>query len=221
MASVNKVIIVGNLCQDPEVRYTQGGQAVSNFTVACNDNWTDKAGQKQERTEFVRTVAWGKTAELAGEYLQKGRQVYVEGRLQTREWTDKENRKQWTTEVVVDKLVFLGSKDGATGGQSPQRDAGSSRSGGGASRDTSGMVFPNYGRSRGKLIAGASRGDLEYYADGARQSLADPSKSQWHAASRTLLTAIEAELARGPGGGDAADDFGPPPTYSDDSEIPF
>lgn len=112
MASVNKVILIGNLGVDPEVRYTQGGQAVANFRIACNDTWTDKSGQRQERTEWVRIVAWGKTAELCGEYLQKGRQVYIEGRLQTREWTDKENRKQWTTEVVASQVVFLGSGQG-------------------------------------------------------------------------------------------------------------
>lgn len=127
MASVNKVILIGNLGVDPEVRYTSGGQAVANFRIACNDTWTDKQGQKQERTEWVRIVAWGKTAELAGEYLQKGRQVYIEGRLQTREWTDKENRKQWTTEVVTDKLVFLGGgQGGGQGGGGQRRQGGGS-----------------------------------------------------------------------------------------------
>lgn len=115
MASVNKVILIGNLGADPEVRYTPGGQAVANFRIACSDNWTDKSGQRQERTEWVRIVAWGKTAELCGEYLSKGRQVYVEGRLQTREWTDKENRRQWTTEVVANQVVFLSA--GAGGGR--------------------------------------------------------------------------------------------------------
>lgn len=124
MASVNKVILIGNLGVDPEVRYTQGGQAVANFRIACNDTWTDKSGQKQERTEWMRIVAWGKTAELCGEYLQKGRQVYIEGRLQTREWTDKENRKQWTTEVVANQVVFLGSGQGGGGGGGAGRSGG-------------------------------------------------------------------------------------------------
>ena len=115
MAGVNKAIVVGNLGADPEVRYTQGGQAVANFRMATTDNWTDKSGQKQERTEWHRIVAWGKTAELCGEYLTKGRQVYIEGRLQTREWTDKENHKNYTTEIVADKVVFL--SDGRGQGQ--------------------------------------------------------------------------------------------------------
>lgn len=109
-SGVNKVILVGNLGKDPEVRYTPGGQAVANFTIATNENWTDKQGQKQERTEWHRIVVWGKTAELCGEYLTKGRQVYIEGRLQTREWQNKEGQKQYTTEVVanpVGGVVFL------------------------------------------------------------------------------------------------------------------
>jgi single-strand DNA-binding protein len=106
-SSVNKVILVGNLGRDPEVRYTPGGQAVANFTVATNDAWTDKSGQKQERTEWHRIVVWAKLAELCGEYLSKGRQVYLEGRLQTREWTNKEGAKQYTTEIVANQVVFL------------------------------------------------------------------------------------------------------------------
>jgi single-strand DNA-binding protein len=124
-SGVNKVILVGNLGKDPEVRYTPGGQAVANFTIATNENWTDKQGQKQERTEWHRIVVWGKTAELCGEYLSKGRQVYIEGRLQTREWTNKEGAKQYTTEVVanpVGGVVFLSGGDrggqGARGGRS-------------------------------------------------------------------------------------------------------
>jgi single-strand DNA-binding protein len=120
MAGVNKVILVGNLGKDPEVRHSQGGQAVANFTIACNENWTDKSGQKQERTEWARIVAWGKLGELCGEYLVKGRQVYIEGRLQTREWADKEGRKQYTTEVNATNVVFLGGE--GKGGRSAQRD---------------------------------------------------------------------------------------------------
>lgn len=114
---VNKVILIGNLGIDPEVRYTQGGAAVANFRIATSENWVDKSGQKQERTEWHRIVVWGKQAELCGEYLSKGRQVYVEGRLQTREWTDKENRKQYTTEVVANQVVFLSSPGGERGQQ--------------------------------------------------------------------------------------------------------
>jgi len=107
---VNKVILIGNLGADPEVRFIPAGQAVANFRIATSDTWTDKTGQKQERTEWHRIVVWGKTAENCGEYLKKGRQVYVEGRLQTREWTDKENRKNYTTEVVAHDVKFLGPK---------------------------------------------------------------------------------------------------------------
>ena len=120
-SGVNKVILVGNLGKDPEVRYTPGGAAVANFTIATNENWTDKQGQKQERTEWHRIVVWGKAAELCGEYLSKGRQVYIEGRLQTREWNNKEGVKQYTTEVVanpVGGVVFLsGGERGAGGGR--------------------------------------------------------------------------------------------------------
>ncbi|HWV38756.1 MAG TPA: single-stranded DNA-binding protein [Vulgatibacter sp.] len=113
MASVNKVILIGNLGADPEMRYTPGGQAVANFRMATTDSWADKSsGQRQERTEWHRVVAWGKLAELCGEYLKKGRQCYVEGRLQTREWQDKEGQKRYTTEIVASQIVFLGGRDG-------------------------------------------------------------------------------------------------------------
>jgi single-strand DNA-binding protein len=110
---VNRVILIGNLGADPEVRFTPSGQAVANFRIATSESWNDKNGQKQERTEWHRIVVWGKLAELCGEYLKKGRQCFVEGRLQTREWTDKENRKNYTTEVVANSVVFLGGRDGA------------------------------------------------------------------------------------------------------------
>lgn len=112
---VNKVILIGNLGADPEVRFTPGGQAVANFRIATSDSWTDKNGQKQERTEWHRIVVWGKLAELCGEYLKKGRQCYIEGRLQTREWTDKENRKNYTTEVVANSVTFLGGREAGEG----------------------------------------------------------------------------------------------------------
>jgi len=106
-SGLNKVMLIGNLGKDPEVRYTPGGQAVANFTIATNESWTDKAGAKQERTEWHRIVVWGKVAELCGEYLTKGRQVYVDGRLQTREWNNKEGVKQYTTEIVANQVLFL------------------------------------------------------------------------------------------------------------------
>lgn len=114
---VNKVILIGNLGADPEVRFTPGGQAVANFRIATNESWTDKNGQKQERTEWHRIVVWGKLAELCGEYLKKGRQAYVEGRLQTREWTDKEGKKNYTTEIVANTVQFLGGGPGRSGGE--------------------------------------------------------------------------------------------------------
>lgn len=119
---VNKVILIGNLGAPPEVRFTPGGQAVANFRIATNESWTDKNGQKQERTEWHRIVVWGKLAELCGEYLAKGRQCYVEGRLQTREWTDKEGKKNYTTEVVAQSVVFLGGRaEGAGAGMGARR----------------------------------------------------------------------------------------------------
>jgi single-strand DNA-binding protein len=116
MASVNKVILIGNLGRDPELRYTQSGQAVVNFTLATNENWTAKNGEREERTEWHRVIAWGRTAELCAEYLAKGRTVYVEGRLQTREWEDREGQKRRTTEVVAQTVQFLGGRGGAGGG---------------------------------------------------------------------------------------------------------
>lgn len=114
---INKVILIGNLGADPEVRFTPSGQAVANFRIATSESWTDKSsGQKQERTEWHRIVVWGKLAELCGEYLKKGRQCYVEGRLQTREWTDKEGKKNYTTEVVAQTVQFLGGARGEGGG---------------------------------------------------------------------------------------------------------
>lgn len=115
MNGVNKVILVGNLGADPELKTTTTSQPVAQFRVAVSESWTDKAGAKQERTEWVRVVAWGRLAELCSQYLAKGRQVYVEGRLQTREWTDKENRRQFSTEVVAQNVLFLGGR-GATDG---------------------------------------------------------------------------------------------------------
>jgi single-strand DNA-binding protein len=111
MASVNKVNLIGNLGRDPEVRYTQGGSAVANFTMATTDTWQDQAGEKKERTEWHRIVVWGKQAEIVGEYLRKGRPVYVEGSLQTREWTDREGNKRYTTEVRAQRIQFLGRPD--------------------------------------------------------------------------------------------------------------
>ncbi len=113
MASVNKVILIGNLGRDPETRYTTGGDAVTNIRLATTDTWKDKAGEKQEKTEWHSVVFFGRQAEIAGEYLKKGRQIYVEGRLQTRKWQDKEGQDRYTTEIVADRMQMLGSREGS------------------------------------------------------------------------------------------------------------
>lgn len=123
MASVNKVIVIGNLGQDPQVRHTPTGMAVANFNVATNERWTTKDGEKQERTEWHRIVLWGKNAENAGKYLEKGRPVYIEGRLQTRSWEDKEGVTRYVTEIVGQIVQFLGSANGA-GGKRPDKQPG-------------------------------------------------------------------------------------------------
>ncbi len=124
MAGVNKVILVGRLGKDPEVRYTPSGQPVANFSIATSENWNDKEGQRQERTEWHRIVVWGKVAELCGQYLAKGREVYLEGRLQTREWNDRDNNKRYTTEIIANQVTFLGSRGDAPGGGAPSGGAG-------------------------------------------------------------------------------------------------
>jgi single-strand DNA-binding protein len=123
MASVNKVILIGNLGKDPEVRYAPSGSAICNVTLATSRQWKDKtSGEKQEETEWHRVVFYDRLAEIAGEYLKKGRPVYVEGRLKTRKWTDKEGVEKYTTEIVADQMQLLGSREGtggdeASGGQ--------------------------------------------------------------------------------------------------------
>lgn len=107
--SVNKVIIIGNLGQSPEVKFTPSGQAVCNLRIATNEVWTGKDGAKQEKTEWHNVVLFGKTAELAGEYLEKGKSVYIEGKLQTRKWTNKEGKDQYTTEIVGQEMKFIDS----------------------------------------------------------------------------------------------------------------
>jgi single-strand DNA-binding protein len=114
MASVNKVIVVGNLGRDPETRYMPDGAAITNVSVATSFAWTDKAsGEKKEETEWHRVVFRGKLAEVAGEYLKKGSQVYVEGRLRTRKWQDKEGQDRYTTEIVAERMQMLGSRAGS------------------------------------------------------------------------------------------------------------
>ena len=118
MASLNKVQIIGNLGRDPEVRYTPNGNAVCNVSVATTRQWKNKdSGERQEETEWHRVVFYDRLAEIAGEYLKKGRSVYVEGRLKTRKWQDKEGKDQYTTEVIATEMQMLGSREGMGGGE--------------------------------------------------------------------------------------------------------
>jgi single-strand DNA-binding protein len=114
MASVNKVILIGNLGRDPEVRYLPSGDAVANFSVATTEKWKDKSGEMQEQTEWHRISFFGRQAEICGEYLRKGSSVYIEGRLQTRKWTDKDGNERTTTEVRGDRMQMLGGRGGGT-----------------------------------------------------------------------------------------------------------
>lgn len=131
MASVNKVIVMGNLGRDPEVRYSADGAAVANITVATSRQWKDKtSGERKEETEWHRIVFYGRQAEIAGEYLKKGRPVYVEGRLKTRKWQDKEGQERYTTEIIAETMQLLGGREGggeegghAGGGAAPARQA--------------------------------------------------------------------------------------------------
>lgn len=117
MASINKVILIGNLGRDPEVRYTPSGAAVCNVSVATTRNWKDKSsGDKVEETEWHRVVFYDRLAEIAGEYLKKGRPVYVEGRLKTRKWQDKDGKDNYTTEIVAEQMQLLGGREGGSGG---------------------------------------------------------------------------------------------------------
>jgi single-strand DNA-binding protein len=132
MAGINKVIIVGHLGKDPEVRYTPSGSAVANFSVATSETWKDKTtGEKKERTEWHRIVAWDKLGEICGEYLSKGRQVYVEGKLQTRSYDDKDGIKRYTTEIIATDVQFLGARDSGSSrpniGGAPPREMGAGK----------------------------------------------------------------------------------------------
>ncbi len=135
MAGINKVILVGHLGKDPEVRQIAPNQTVCQFRIATSENWVDKAGQKQERTEWHSIVVWGKMADICGKYLAKGRQVYVEGRLQTRSWEDQQGQKRYTTEIVASTVQFLG-------GMGAERGAGA---GAGASANAGFGGGQNYG----------------------------------------------------------------------------
>ncbi len=169
--SVNKVILIGRLGQNPEVRYTPSGAGVANFSVATNESWTDKSGQKQERTEWHKVVVWGKLAELCGQYLAKGRQVYLEGRLQTREWKDKEGQTKYTTEVQAQTVQFLGAQAGAGAERGQGSDMGmgagpgpgmdSGYGGGGPNMGGGHSGGGNYGNAPAPAGVGMGRGGSE------------------------------------------------------------
>lgn len=127
MRGVNRVIIVGSLGKDPEVRYGANGNAVANISIATNEQWTDKqSGQKQERTEWHRVVLFNRLGEIAGEYLKKGSQVYIEGKLQTRKWQDQNGQDRYTTEIVANEMQMLGSGGGGSAGKSTDDNGASS-----------------------------------------------------------------------------------------------
>lgn len=121
MASLNKVMLIGNLGKDPEVRYTASGQAVASFSIATSEKFKNKSGEWEERTEWHRITLWGKQAEIAGEYLAKGRTVFIEGRLQTRKWTDRDGNEKYSTEIVGERMQMLGGKGESNGGGTARR----------------------------------------------------------------------------------------------------
>jgi single-strand DNA-binding protein len=142
MASLNKVILIGNLGKDPETRYTSTGSPVTNFSIATTEKWTSKDGNKEEKTEWHRVVTFGKQAEICSEYLSKGRQVYVEGRLQTRSWDDKDGNKRYTTEIVAHQVLMLGKRDDyASPDRQSQQNQNSNPDQGGGQADTDDVPF--------------------------------------------------------------------------------
>lgn len=155
MASVNKVILVGNLGRDPETRYMPDGGAITNISIATTSTWKDKSGEKQEATEWHRIAFFGKLAEIAGEYLKKGSQVYVEGKLRTRKWQDKDGQDKYTTEIIADAMQMLGSRQGMGG------EAGGSGGGGDYARSSGG------GSAVGSTTkpAGAAKGGAAKFDD--------------------------------------------------------
>lgn len=154
MASVNKVILVGNLGRDPEVRYMPNGDAVANYSIATTETWKDKNGMRQEKTEWHNIVMYRRLAEIAGEYLKKGSSVYIEGRLQTRKWQDKQGNDRYTTEIVADQMQMLGGRNSGGGGggyEGGSHDGGGYGGGGGGGNmgGGSGNRGGNYGAPQG------------------------------------------------------------------------
>jgi single-strand DNA-binding protein len=167
MASVNKVIIVGNLGRDPETRYMPNGEAVTNVAVATTESWKDKnSGEKKELTEWHRITFYRKLAEIAGQYLKKGSQVYVEGRLQTRKWTDKDGVEKYTTEIIADSMQMLGSRQGMGGGASDDGGSYGGGGGGGApARQSSGGGAGGNGGGGGAARAPAAARPAPNFSD--------------------------------------------------------
>lgn len=156
MASVNKVILIGNLGKDPETRYAPSGDAICNITLATTDTWRDKAsGEKREATEWHRVVFFGKLAEIAGQYLRKGSPVYVEGSLRTRKWQDKDGQDRYTTEIRADEMKMLGNRQGMGGGDAPSRSEGNF---GGGAPAGGGRDSGAYGGGRDGGYGGGSGG---------------------------------------------------------------
>ena len=154
MASVNKVILIGNLGKDPETRYAPSGDAICNITLATTDTWRDKAtGEKREATEWHRVVFFGKLAEIAGQYLRKGSAAYIEGSLRTRKWQDKDGQDRYTTEIRADEMKMLGSRQGMGGSDAPSRSEGGGRDS--APRDSGGGRDNSYGGGGGGFGGGA------------------------------------------------------------------
>ena len=135
MSSINRATLIGRLGKDPEVRYMPGGEAIANITLATSENWKDKSGEKQERTEWHRVSMFGRLGEIAGEYLKKGSLVYIEGRIQTRKWQDKDGQDRYTTEIVANEMKMLGPKPGG-GSDTPYEDSDRGEKGGSTPRST-------------------------------------------------------------------------------------
>ena len=160
MASVNKVILLGNLGRDPETRYTTGGDAVTNLNIATSEQWKDKSGEKQERTEWHRVVLFGRQAEVAGEYLKKGRSVYIEGRLQTRKYTDKDGVEKYSTEIVADRMQLIGGRRDSAGG-----DAEFSSGGGGGTASGGAPAGRRRRRRHGAQGGGGAKKNVDDFDD--------------------------------------------------------
>ena len=164
MASVNKVILLGNLGKDPETRYTTGGEAVTNLNIATSETWKDKSGEKQEKTEWHRVVLFGRQAEIAGEYLKKGRSVYIEGRLQTRKYTDKDGVEKYSTEVVGDRMQLIGGAREGGGGGGGDADFSAPAGGSGGGRRDSGAPSSGSGGG-GSKPAGGTKKNVDDFDD--------------------------------------------------------